>query len=177
LFELSSAMPLSYSLPMITHDARRLLITGALVVLQAAPVPSASGGIASAAWLQGCWESVKGEHVVEEQWSAPRGTSMLGMGRTLAGDRLVDYELVILREEGSALAYEAHPSGQPSAVFRSPSISGARIVFENPEHDFPQRVGYEHTAGDELLAWIEGVEKGRSRRVDFHYQRAACPGK
>jgi hypothetical protein len=51
------------------------------------------------------------------------------------------------------------------------------VVFENREHDFPQRVGYERTAGDELLAWIEGARQGRSRRIEFHYHRASCPGR
>jgi hypothetical protein len=154
----------------------RVWLIGALALhVAAAPPPSA--GIARAAWLKGCWESVSGQRIIEEQWSAPRGTSMLGMGRTLSGDRLVDFELVVLREEGPDLAYEAHPSGQPPAVFVSRTIDETRIVFENLEHDFPQRVGYERGAADELRAWIEGVEHGQSRRVDFRYRRANCPGR
>jgi hypothetical protein len=145
--------------------------------LQAAAVPSPPTGIARVAWLQGCWESVDGPRVVEEQWSAPRGTNMLGMGRTLAGDRLVEYELIVLREEGAQLAYEAHPSGQPAAVFMSQTIGEARVVFENLQHDFPQRVGYERATADDLLAWIEGMRNGQSRRIEFRYHRAACPGR
>jgi hypothetical protein len=146
------------------------------LVLQVAAAPSAPAGIARAAWLKGCWESVNGTRVVEEQWTAPRGTSMLGMGRTVVGDRLVEYELIVLREQGGELAYEAHPSGQPPAVFVSRAVSERRLVFENPEHDFPQRVGYERGAPDELLAWIEGLERGQSRHIDFRYRRAPCPG-
>jgi hypothetical protein len=153
----------------------RLLMASALALQIPAGAPSPAG-IARAAWLQGCWESVNGPRVVEEQWSAPRGTNMLGMGRTLAGDRLVEYELVVLREDGDRLAYEAHPSGQSPAVFVSRSIDPGRIVFENLEHDFPQRVGYERQAADVLLAWIEGVQRGQSRRIDFRYHRADCPG-
>jgi hypothetical protein len=145
--------------------------------LQAAVVPSRAAGVARVAWLQGCWESVNGQRVVEEQWSAPRGTNMLGMGRTLDGDRLVEYELIVLREEGSTLAYEAHPSGQPSAVFVARTIGASSVVFENLEHDFPQRVGYQRDTADELLAWIEGERGGQVRRVEFHYHRAACPGR
>jgi hypothetical protein len=129
------------------------------------------------AWLQGCWESVNAQRVVEEQWSAPRGTNMLGMGRTLAGERLVEYELMVLREEGQQLAYEAHPSGQPLAVFLSQTIGEGRIVFENLQHDLPQRVGYERPTADELVAWIEGMRNAQPRRVEFRYHRAACPGR
>jgi hypothetical protein len=151
-------------------------IVGALV-FQVAAAPSPPAGIARVAWLKGCWESVNGPRVVEEQWTAPLGRSMLGMGRTLAGERLIEYELIVLREEGNELVYEAHPSGQPPTVFISRTIGGRQIVFENLDHDFPQRVGYERGRADELLAWIEGDQHGQSRRVEFSYHRAACPGR
>jgi hypothetical protein len=97
------------------------------------------------------------------------------MGRTVRDGRLVEYELVVIRKEGDALAYEAHPSGQKSAVFLARTVTETTVVFENPQHDFPQRVGYERTGGDALLAWIEGTSRGQSRRVEFPYRRVACP--
>jgi hypothetical protein len=54
------------------------------------------------------------------------------------------------------------------------TASDATVVFENPEHDFPQRVGYKRNGSDALDAWIEGRANGKSRRVDFSYQRARC---
>jgi hypothetical protein len=54
------------------------------------------------------------------------------------------------------------------------TASDATVVFENPEHDFPQRVGYKRNGSDALDAWIEGQANGKSRRVDFSYQRARC---
>jgi hypothetical protein len=136
---------------------------------------SQSTGIDRVAWLRGCWETVSENRIIEEQWMAPRGDSMLGISRTLRDGSLVGYELVVLREQGEELAYEAHPSGQPSAVFVSSAVGAQRIAFENPGHDFPKRIGYERR-GDDLLAWIEGTQDGQVRRIEFPYHRAACPG-
>jgi len=135
-----------------------------------------AAGIERLAWLQGCWELRSAERIVEEHWMSPRGGTMLGAGRTFRGDRLVEYELVVVREQGDGLAYEAHPSGQPSAVFLSSAVEDATVVFENREHDFPQRVGYRRTAPDALLAWIEGNQDGKPVRLEFPYRRVACPG-
>ena len=132
-------------------------------------------GIQRLAWLQGCWEAVSADGRVEEQWMAPRGGSMVGSGRTVRGEKLVEYELVVIREDGDALVYQAHPSGQPSAEFRSTSVSDGRVVFENPGHDFPQRIGYERQ-GASLQAWVEGSKDGRTRRIDFPYRRTICAG-
>ncbi len=135
---------------------------------------AAATGVDRVAWLQGCWEMTSGTRTIEEIWTAPRGGVMLEMGRTVRDGRLVEYEFVALREDGDRLAYEAHPSGQPAAVFTSREVSATRAVFENAAHDFPQRVGYERTGADTLAAWIEGTVNGQSRRVDFAYARVAC---
>ncbi len=131
-------------------------------------------GIERASWLQGCWELAAGGGSVEEHWMAPRGGNMLGMGRTVRDGALVEYELVVIREQGDRLAYEAHPSGQAPAVFLSTAITASSLVFENLQHDFPQRVGYDRSAPDSLRAWIEGERDGRTRRIEFPYRRAAC---
>lgn len=135
-----------------------------------------ASGVEHVAWLQGCWEMTSAQRTVEEQWMAPRGGSMIAMSRTVQGDRLVGYELVTLREQGERLAYEAHPSGQSAAVFLSRIVTDSMVVFENPGHDFPQEVGYQRDRGGSLVAWIEGSSQGQTRRIEFPYRRATCPG-
>ncbi len=132
-------------------------------------------GIEHVAWLQGCWEMVSTNRTIEEHWMAPRGKSMLAMSRILREGQLVGYELIVLREEGEQLAYQAHPSGQATAVFLSLTVSNTMVVFENREHDFPQRIGYQREKPDSLLAWIEGKSGGLERRNDLAYRRVGCP--
>ena len=78
-----------------------------------------------------------------------------------------EYELVLIKEQSGRLAYEAHPSGQPSATFLSTTASESSVVFENPEHDFPQRVGYRREGSDSLYAWIEGDQGGKPAKMEF----------
>ena len=144
--------------------------------LAAWPVAAnAQAGIERVAWLQGCWQLTSGERVVEEHWTSPRGGVMMGSGRTTRAGKLVEHEFVLLAEREGRLAYEAHPSGQPAATFMSKELDGQSALFEDPAHDFPQRVGYRRESADRLLAWIEGTVAGKSRRVEFPYQRIECP--
>lgn len=146
------------------------LVAGTLTAIAAQPVQ----GIERVAWMRGCWQTVTGDRTVEEQWSRPAAGTMLGVGRTTREKTLVEYEFVILKEQGERLAYEAHPSGQATATFLSTTIAPSRIVFEDPTHDFPQRVGYESPKADTLLAWIEGAVGGSTRRMDWTYHRVPC---
>ena len=107
---------------------------------------------------------------------APRGANMVGMSRTVRGEVLVAYEFLILREVGEQLEYESHPSGQRSAKFLSTTVSDAMVLFENPQHDFPQRIGYRREGTTSMVAWIEGTDKGQARRIEFPYRRVKCGG-
>ena len=130
-------------------------------------------GIERAAWLEGCWESAAPGRTVEESWLPAKGGSMIGVGRTIRDGKTTSYEMVVLREHGERLEYEAHPSGQSPATFLSTRITASELVFENPEHDFPQEVGY-RLDGATLVAWIRGVQDGKDRRIEFPYARAQC---
>jgi len=149
---------------------KRWLLAVALVFAASA----ASAQIHRVAWLAGCWSLTGGERIVDEQWMAPRVASMQGMSRTVRGDKLLAYEFVMLRERGELLEYEVSPSGQARTVFTSTTVTDSSVVFENLQHDFPQRVAYQRN-GDRLLAWIEGPRNGQMRRIEYPYERVACP--
>jgi len=123
------------------------------------------------AWLSGCWTRTHADSLIEEHWMTPRGGSMLGMGRTVTGDKTVEYEFLRIAEVDGTLAYVARPSGQPEAAFPLKSIEDSVVVFENLAHDFPQRIIYRRNADASLTARIEGTVKGQARGRDFPYRR------
>ena len=145
-------------------------------LLLVAAAPAAAQDVQSLSWLAGCWISTPGDRVVEEQWMPPRGDSMVGMSRSSRRDSLRGHELVVIRSGPSGLVYRAYPSGQASAEFPLLETAPGRVVFEDPQHDFPQRIGYRLARPDSLLAWIEGSMDGAMRRIEFPYGRASCPG-
>ena len=148
---------------------------GALLVLLAAQRPG--GGLDRIAWLGGCLEMRNGDLVVEEHRMHARGGSMLGMSRTTSSRGLVEYELTLIREQDGKLSYEAHPSGQPAAVFTAIAVTDDSVVFSAPEHDYPQIVGYRRVDADSVIAWIDGTSRGKPRRVEFPYRRVTCAGR
>ena len=131
--------------------------------------------IGTIGWLAGCLETRSANRIVEEHRMAERAGTMLGMGRTVGAKGLGDYELSLIKEASGRLLFEAHPSGQPVATFAARVATADSVVFELPEHDFPQRVGYRRLGADSVLAWVEGSMNGKARRIEFPYARVACP--
>jgi len=150
-----------------------------ILALLAAPGQASaqqSAIIESSAWIAGCWERRSGQSVTEEQWMPPRGGAMLGMSRTVRDGRLVEYEFLRLFERDGRLVYHATPSRQTPTEFTSTATSDTLAVFENPAHDFPQRIIYRRQGSDSLIARIEGPGPGGTRGVDFRFARAQCSG-
>jgi uncharacterized protein DUF6265 len=150
----------------------RRLSTGCALLLVTTP-SAAQQTAPSAGWLTGCWALQKGDRIIEETWMPERGGIMLGMSRTVVGRNVREFEFVVLQAIRSGLEYRVQAGDQPEVVFRALKPAASEAVFENPDHDFPKRIGYRLTAPDSLAGWIDGGE-GKGEKVRYDYHRVSC---
>jgi hypothetical protein len=137
-------------------------------------VPEASA-VDALDWLAGCWTHAEPGFQREEQWMEPRGGTIIGMSRTVAEGRTVETEYLRIEARDEGLAFIANPSGQSETTFMQAELADTIVVFEAPEHDFPQRIVYKRMPGGAILAWIEGEIDGVSRVVEFPLAPTRCP--
>ena len=140
-----------------------------------AALPARAQSVDSMAWLAGCWRGEFGESGTVEHWQPPAGGSMLGMSRTIRQGRMVEFEFLQLKLlPDGILALVPQPAGRPPTVFRLLSSGPQEAVFDNPAHDFPQRIRYARSDESSLLASIEGLRNGATRRIEFAFVRVGC---
>lgn len=151
----------------------RIAVAGMLATLvtTAALAQTPPATIDRLGWIAGCWSRTLADGLTEEHWMTPSGGTMLGMSRTVRSGKTAEYEFLQIREVDGSLAYIARPSGQTEATFTLKTLSAQEAVFENPAHDFPQRVIYRRNADGAVTARIEGTMSGTSRGMDFPYSR------
>ena len=94
---------------------------------------------------------------------------MLGIHRDVASSRPAFFEYLRIEEQEHAVVYIASPRGQGATEFVLSSINEQTAVFENPDHDFPQRITYRRV-GNRLIAGIEGVVDGESRMQAWEWR-------
>ena len=147
-------------------------IWAVMVFLHCASASAAS--IGDLGWLTGCW-SYDGQVVGSgEHWLIPAGQTMFGVSRSVRDSKTVAFEyLRIEQTDDSSLALFASPSGQNTTRFDLIQLGETEAVFENPAHDFPQRIIY-RLRGNSLLGRIEGKSDGKEVAVDFPMTRSAC---
>ena len=152
-----------------------VLIAVALTVLAPRAAVAAEPDIARLGWLAGCWTSDGGEPGSGERWTPLAGDTLLGVSRTIRQGKTVEFEFLEIRYlPDGKLAFVAHPSGQATAAFPLLRISEAEVVFENLQHDFPQRIAYAKDGESKLRARIEGMQGGELRVIEFPMSRTSC---
>ena len=174
--------PREFDIP-ICFQPETLCMRRSLVLLAAALVPSLehtanaqrANVVAHLSWISGCWQQTgTAGRLVEEQWMTPRGNTMMGMSRTVRGDSVIEFEQLRISERAGKAVYHALPSGQQPSEFTAATVTDTMVAFENPQHDFPQRIIYRKRGTDSLIARVEGTMNGRSRGVDFPYVKVQC---
>ncbi|MGQ0553010.1 MAG: DUF6265 family protein [Planctomycetota bacterium] len=128
--------------------------------------PPVTAQIGALAWVAGHWSGKLRTSTVEERWCEPAGGAMLAISRTVKGEKMVAFEFLRIAEQGGTLVYFAQPGGRTATEFTLVELSDSRAVFENPHHDFPQRITYERT-GEQLTAEISHVDGGAPQRFEF----------
>ncbi len=112
---------------------------------------------------------------IEEHWSRPEGGNLTGYSRTFRSGRLAFFEFLRIDARGDEIVYTPRLSnGQKEVAFRLVRLAQNEAIFENPAHDFPQRIVYRRE-GNKLHAAVEGKQNGRERREEFPYSRVSCP--
>lgn len=135
-----------------------------------------TGGAATAtelpdlAWMAGSWRLEKDGVTTRETWLSPLGGTMAGVTQTNRPGRPAEVEFATISVEPAGVTFTARLKGQAATSFVLRRGASDHVVFENPKHDFPQRVIYRRCGAD-LCARIEGELSGQPKALEWRYRR------
>jgi hypothetical protein len=152
--------------------ARAAAVVGIVIgcaALAAAPQQTALDDLA---WLEGEWQRPTRSGTAIERWTRT-DTGLVGEAVVVRDGREQQTEALLLVPMGGELYYIAKPMENPYPVaFQLVATDAGAFVFENTEHDFPQRIAYRRSAPDAMTATISGPgEGGAPRSIDFEFTR------
>lgn len=122
-------------------------------------------------WLAGQWCGGEGGRRIDEAWLPAAGGMLVGVSRTLDAGKVETFEFMRIVSDASDTRLHVQPNGESPTVFAMAAWGEGWIRFENPAHDFPNRIEYRRE-GDRLYAWIAGPgQDGEELRIPFDYRR------
>lgn len=130
-----------------------------LTALLAQPIPPADLPM----WMVGDWGCYAhpvprgGPISTEEYWLATGDGRMVGVGRVRQYRTRALEHMRIAPDDVGRLTFYGSPGGAAPVAFPRVRSGDREIVFENPSHDFPQRISY-RLDGDRLVATVSKID-------------------
>lgn len=127
-------------------------------------------------WILGLWKYDTADNIIYEKWIKVSSGTFEGLSYTISksnGDTLFAESLRLL-EMNKNVYYLAKVEHNIYPVpFKLVGHSVNSFVFENNEHDFPQRLIYSLETNDALNVTVEGDKSGQNNGFIIQYVRAA----
>jgi Domain of unknown function (DUF6265) len=125
-------------------------------------------------WIVDRWVSNDEESITYENWEMEDDTTFSGESYTVKNGDTVFNEQLKIEKIAEDVYYTAIVKHNPDPVhFKLVELGENKVVFENPEHDFPNKIMYMLKKDGSLYARIEGKnKKGEDVTGEFFYKRA-----
>lgn len=128
-----------------------------------------------AKWLLGNWENVTKESDSREIWQQTNDSTLNAESYVTVGKDTVFYEKIELVERHDSLLYIVSVRDQnkekPVTFYQTQSTE-KQVVFENPKHDFPNKIEYKQINKDSIVGIIYGSDKGKPISQEFPMKRS-----
>ncbi len=123
-------------------------------------------------WMLGNWESKTDEGILYEDWKKVDDSTYNGHAYAISldGDTTFNENAKVILRNGNII-YSVTVNNEESVDFTLVDIE-QQAVFENVNHDYPQRIIYKNLSADSLFARIEGTVDGAEESEDFRYGKA-----
>lgn len=125
-------------------------------------------------WLEGTWQTKVEGNDVFETWQFQGDSIWVGKSTFVKNGKELFSELMSIHQDNGKMQLNSAVSNQNDAeqvIFSEISWEGNKVVFENKEHDFPQRVTYQLKNKNELFAFISGDMNGKAHQIDFNFTK------
>ncbi len=127
-------------------------------------------------WLVGQWKGQVGKNTYYENWKSTNHGTLEGSASMVNPQGKTTFtEVLRIDKIGSHVVYIAAVKKNHPVLFtlieNSEDNNKPTWLFENKEHDFPQRITYTRKAQDSTVARVEGVYKGKKEIQEFRLTR------
>lgn len=123
-------------------------------------------------FLLGHWEMKTEKGKTSEHWrKSPDSLNGKSYRHAANGDSVLLESVTIKKIKGNFYFCVTGAGNADLVMFKLVSTANKTFVFENKQHDFPQRIYYQPKNKNSLFAWIEGEINGKKEKSEFPYQR------
>jgi hypothetical protein len=127
--------------------------------------------LAKAKWLEGKWEKTDSLGTLIEIWQPKNDSTFSGQSYYIQNEKdTIHNELIELIQDQEYLIYSATVKGENNNTaipFQLTKDEDSLLVFENPKHDYPQKLEYRLLKNKGISIVVSGKEKGKASATTY----------
>ena len=125
-------------------------------------------------WFLGRWENNSPEGNLSEIWKKENDSTFFGQSYFVIKNDTIFAEHVSLEERNGKLSYVVtvpNQNDEKPVAFELTSSEASTLIFENPKHDYPNKIIYNQVGTDSLVAEIRGMKDGKEKNEFFRMKK------
>ena len=122
-------------------------------------------------WMLGEWEKTDSLGTLREIWERLDDSTFVGLSYYIQNKKdTLHNEQVELMQNGEHLIYSATIKGENNnspIPFQMTKDEDSLLVFENPKHEYPQKIQYKLMKNGSLITTISGKQNGKNTAENY----------
>jgi hypothetical protein len=122
-------------------------------------------------WMLGEWEKKDSLGTLREIWERLDDSTFVGLSYYIQNEKdTLHNEQVELMQDGEHLIYKTTIKGENNdspIPFQMTKDEDSLLVFENPKHEYPQKIQYKLMKNGSLIATISGKQNGKNSAENY----------
>jgi hypothetical protein len=112
-------------------------------------------------WLTATWENKMPEGTLKEIWVKENDSTFSARSFFIKEEDTLHNETILLSQKNDVITYSAKIIGENNDKFidfKLTTTNENSYTFENPSHDYPQKIMYKKVDNNNLVATISGIQ-------------------
>ena len=153
---------------------KKLVLLASLLLVISCKKDNLADKLNPAQWIIGSWEQKTDKGILTESWQRQNDSVFVGSCYFINESDTLHRETILLEQRADSITYSANVKGQnndKAVPFRLTTANTNSLVFENPAHDYPQKIVYQKSKSNGLLVTISGILHGKKSVEKYNFSK------
>jgi len=153
---------------------KKLVLLASLLLVISCKKDNLADKLNPAQWIIGSWEQKTDKGILTESWQRQNDSVFVGSCYFINESDTLHSETILLEQRADSITYSANVKGQnndKAVPFRLTTANTNSLVFENPAHDYPQKIVYQKSKSNGLLVTISGILHGKKSVEKYNFSK------
>ena len=156
------------------HSMKKQILLASLLLVISCKKDNLADKLNPAQWIVGNWVQKTDKGILTESWQRQNDSVFVGSTYFINESDTLHSETILLEQRADSITYSAKVKGQnndKAVPFTLTTANTNSLVFENPAHDYPQKIVYQKSKSNGLVVTVSGMLRGKKNVEKYSFTK------